>query len=246
MIIAYLKNLGPGLILGVIMFIAVGAGPATLDRQVITSDAAGNDTSTLHYKIYRKGKIIGDHHVSFVRDDSQAKIDIAFKIQVKFLGITAFQMDHEASELWALEPLALQSLSAVTQRSTGTFSVNVGAGQDGYKVDVNSEEQPAPAQFVPTSFTMASHLFADEPSDVVLLDTLSGIFRPSRIEFRKVFPNTEFENARGDVRYYEIIRLDTGVISHRIWYDDADAFLQVGLATKDGHYVEYRRQKTSA
>lgn len=199
-------------------------------------------SQALHYKIYRKGKSIGDHRVSFSRSDDVARVDIAFSIRVKFLGITAFKMDHEASERWNLLPRSLEELSAVTDRSTGTFKIEVGASGDGYDVLVNGEPSQAPGEVVPTSFTLANHLFTNEDSDIVLLDTLSGMLRPSRILYRGLDEQQSFSGAIGDVRYYEIIRLDTGAVSHKIWYDETEAFIQVGLVTKDGHYVEYRRQ----
>ncbi|MEM6682827.1 MAG: DUF6134 family protein [Pseudomonadota bacterium] len=202
----------------------------------------GADQKQLHYRIYRKGKNIGNHYISFKREDDQASVDINFSIRVKFLGITAFKMDHEATETWSYGPLELESLSAVTDRSSGVFRVNVDHENNGYMIDVNGEQLPAPQNFVPTSFTTARHLFGEARTEVILLDTLSGILRPSQIEFRDVVDAKDFPSAVGEVRYYEITRSDTGDVTHRIWYDETDAFVRVGLKTKDGHYVEYRRQ----
>lgn len=203
---------------------------------------ASSASKSLHYKIYRKGKTIGDHYVTLAWAQDQAEIDIRFQIRVKFLGITAFKMDHQATENWTRAPLTLASMSAVTDRSSGTFHVQVGADDDGYEIDVNGEKSAAPEQFVPTSFVLARHLFEEDSKDVVLLDTLSGILRPSRIDFMAVKSAKDFPSAVGVVRYYEITRMDNSEVTHRIWYDESDAFLQVGLKTKDGHYVEYRRQ----
>lgn len=217
---------------------ASGAAPEPLLQPAVE----GGESASLHYKIYRKGKSIGDHYVSLAQADSGAQIDIRFQIRVKFLGITAFKMDHEATETWTLEPLTLNAMSAVTDRSSGTFHVRVDADEDGYEIDVNGDKREAPESFVPTSFVLARHLFDEDSKEVILLDTLSGILRPSRIDFRAVKSAKKFPSAVGVVRYYEITRLDNGEVSHRIWYDESDAFLQVGLTTKDGHYVEYRRQ----
>lgn len=226
---------------GLALAVCIGAAPSP---SVATPDLPDGTTKKLHYKIYRKGKRIGDHYVSFKRDGNAAQIDIEFSIRVKFLGITAFKMDHKASEAWSLAPLSLDSLSAVTDRSSGTFHVTVDSGDSGYEIDVNGEGVAAPNDFVPTSFTVAKHLFSPESKEVILLDTLSGILRPSRIDFRALAKAKDFPSAVGDVRYYEITRLDTRDVTHRIWYDETDAFIQVGLKTKDGHYVEYRRQQT--
>jgi len=222
--------------------VALLTGAQTVPEPNEAQSVVSAEQSQLHYKIYRKGKNIGDHYIAFTRDAASATIDIKFSIRVKFLGITAFQMDHQASETWTYAPLALQSMSATTERSSGTFDVVVEANDDGYRIDVNGEEAFAPDGFVPTSFTTARSLFDESSKEVVLLDTLSGLLRPSRIDFRKTVDQKDFPDAVGTVRYYEITRLDTGDISHRIWYDETYAFLQVGLLTKDGHYVEYRRQ----
>ncbi|MGD1955136.1 MAG: DUF6134 family protein [Sphingomonadales bacterium] len=223
-----------------ILWAALGAS-APADIQ----DVAGltpADSTQLHYKIYRKGKTIGDHRVSVRLDEAHAFVDINFSIRVKFLGITAFRMDHQASERWKLLPVALEAMSATTDRSSGTFVVEVGEGEEGYDVVVNGETSEAPLQVMPTSFTLARLLFDTSDKDVVLLDTLSGILRPSRIHYRKFDEDLDVEGVLGTVNYYEITRRDTGEITHRIWYDEGDAFVQVVLTTKDGHYVEYRRQ----
>lgn len=199
----------------------------------------------LHYKIFRKGKSIGDHHVTVTLAGDEAIVDIRFAIRVKFLGVTAFRMDHNASERWALSPRTLKTLSAVTDRSSGTYEVTVDAVEDGYEMRVNGESKEAPNQVVPTSFTLANHVFNGTDTDVVLLDTLSGILRPSRIHYRGLANASEHENAKGSIRFYEITRLDTGETTHKMWFDDEDAFLKVGLKTKDGHSIEYRRQNTA-
>lgn len=235
-------NLGMRALIGALaLALCIGAAP---NAPVLAPEPLADATKKLHYKIFRKGKRIGDHYVSFKQDGNAAQIDIEFSIRVKFLGITAFKMDHKASESWSFAPLSLESLSAVTDRSSGTFHVKVDSGDAGYAIDVNGEDVPAPSDFVPTSFTVAKHLFSQESKEVVLLDTLSGILRPSRIDFRALAKSKDFPAAVGDVRYYEITRLDTQDVTHRIWYDETDAFIQVGLKTKDGHYVEYRRQET--
>lgn len=225
--------------LGVAALCCLGAGPA---ENAPSDPARLQPDQKLHYKIFRKGKLIGDHYVALRVSEVQAHIDIEFAIRVKFLGITAFKMDHKASERWALKPRTLEALTAVTDRSTGTFKVTVDAAESGYEVLVNGAESQAPEQVVPTSFTLASHLFDEADKDVVLLDTLSGVLRPSRIHYRKKEASPMFDGAVGAVRYYEIKRMDTGDVTHRIWFDETEAFFQVGLKTKDGHYVEYRRQ----
>lgn len=229
------------LAIGVAALCCLGAGPS---EENMSNSASSLPDQTLHYKIFRKGKPIGDHHVALRLDDVQAHIDIEFAIRVKLLGITVFKMDHKASERWALAPRTLEALTAVTDRSSGTFKVSVDVAESGYEVFVNGAESQAPDQVVPTSFTLASHLFDETDKDVVLLDTLSGVLRPSRIYFRKIDDSAKFDGAVGDVRYYEIKRMDTAEVTHRIWFDETEAFFQVILKTKDGHYVEYRRQST--
>lgn len=215
----------------------IGAAP-TPDVTATQTD----DNKALHYKIFRKGNSIGDHYVTLHQEKDLADISIEFSIRVKFLGITAFKMDHQANERWRLEPRTLEALNAVTDRSSGTFEVTVDVRDEGYEVGVNGAQSMAPEEIVPTSFTLASHLFQQVDREVILLDTLSGILRPSRIHYRRVEDTVAFANAIGTVHYYEIVRLDNDDVTHRIWFDETEAFLQVGLKTKDGHYVEYRRQ----
>ncbi|MEM7570329.1 MAG: DUF6134 family protein [Pseudomonadota bacterium] len=222
------------------VFIGAGAEPAPSTPQL----PENAPDQTLHYKIFRKGKSIGNHHVTVTMEGDDALVDVSFAIRVKFLGVTAFRMDHSASERWALSPRTLKMLSAVTDRSSGTYEVTLDAIDEGYEMRVNGEPKQAPDEVVPTSFTLANHLFTDTNTDVVLLDTLSGILRPSRIHFRGLAEPSDYQNATGSVRFYEITRLDTGETTHKMWFDEEEAFLKVGLKTKDGYYVEYRRQTT--
>ncbi|MFZ5609750.1 MAG: DUF6134 family protein [Pseudomonadota bacterium] len=216
------------------------AGTAQSARQ-----AAPRGEVQIVYRIERNGQAIGSHHVTLRQsEDGLYSVDIAFSIRVKFAFITAFKMDHRASEVWTADG-ALLDLRAVTERKSGRFDVHVSAaGKDGFRVTVNGETMPAPASLVPSSMTFAQRLFDGAVHRFVLLDTLSGGQKPSTIFYRGM-EAVDIDGRAMAADYFEILLDKTNSITHRIWRAGDGSFLKLGLATKDGHYIEYIRTTLS-
>lgn len=205
-----------------------------------SSLASRPDPDAVIYRIERKGSDIGRHEVAMTRRDGQVQVDIAFKIRVKVAFLTVFKMDHHAHEVWT-EDGALKALHALTERSSGTFRVDVAPNGEGFKVMVNGDETVAPPDVVPTSFSFARGLFGDLAVQVTLLDTLSGNQKPSFIQPLDRQSLTLDNGAVVETRYFEIVRTDTGQLTHQIWVDDDGTMLKLGLFTKDDQYIEYHR-----
>ncbi|MGD8327371.1 MAG: DUF6134 family protein [Sphingomonadales bacterium] len=210
---------------------------------VISSAAALSEEGSITYRIERKGKTIGHHRVVRTQDEQgRYHVDISFSIRVKFAFITAFKMDHQASELWTSDGKLL-NLHAFTDRKSGQFDVRVNPlnDEDGFNLVVNGKQEVAPPELTPTSFTFPQALFVGEERPVLLLDTLSGFLKPSTIHpHDKV--ELELDGRTIETDYYEITYDETGDVTHRIWVDDNLTFLKLGLFTKDGHYIEYFRE----
>ncbi|GAB4138613.1 MAG: hypothetical protein Tsb0016_04650 [Sphingomonadales bacterium] len=203
--------------------------------------ASRPDPDAVVYRIERKGSTIGRHEVVMTRQGDKVQVDIAFKIRVKVAFLTVFKMDHNAHEIWT-DNGGLQALHALTERASGTFRVDVAPNGDGYKVEVNGDMSAAPKDVMPTSFSFARDLFGNVAVSVTLLDTLSGAQKPSFIMplGNDWLPGPDGE-ASVPVRYYEIVKIDDGRLTHRIWVDRAGNLLKLGLFTKDEQYIEYLR-----
>lgn len=221
-------------------FLRGGALLCALFIASATSMASRPAPDAVIYRIERKGSTIGRHEVTMTRQDGQVQVDIAFKIRVKVAFMTVFKMDHQAHEVWT-EDGDLRALHALTERSSGTFQVDVAPDGAGYKVVVNGDETQAPPNVVPSSFSFARDLFGKTAVQVTLLDTLSGNQKPSFIQPLNNEVLTLEDGRTLDAEYFEIVRTDTGQLTHRIWVGEGGVLLKLGLFTKDDQYIEYHR-----
>lgn|GEM_PF-3337953 len=226
------------------LLLCVGVSAAMpVSSQEEAAAAPSSDENRVSYRIERKGKKIGRHEVLRRQDeDGRYHVDISFSIRVKFAFITAFKMDHQASEIWSADGQLLD-LKAFTDRKSGQFDVKIRPTEDEsqYNLEVNGETEVAPAHLMPTSFTFPQGLFVGEERSVLLLDTLSGFLKPSTIHPQDQV-TLDVGGRSHQVDYYEITYDETGDVTHRIWVDGDLTFVKLGLFTKDGHYIEYFRE----
>lgn len=224
-----------------LLCIAGTSGQSVMSDDTVMS--APSDEGAISYRIERKGKKIGRHQVvRHMDEEGRYHVDISFSIRVKFAFITAFKMDHQASEIWSPDG-ELLDLKAFTNRKSGQFDVRIRPidGREEFNLEVNGEKETVPSHFMPTSFTFPEGLFIGEEVSVLLLDTLSGFLKPSTIHPQNEV-SIELDGQVHLVDYYEITHDETGDVTHRIWLDNDLTFVKLGLFTKDGHYIEYFRE----
>ncbi|GER07653.1 hypothetical protein GCM10007972_21850 [Iodidimonas muriae] len=196
------------------------------------------EKTTLTYAIDRKGSEIGTHSVSYdFTNDNGVSVDIEARIRVKMAFITVFKMDHKAQEIWRNGQLV--EMTSKTRRNNDREEVALEATDDHYMLTTDEATQTAPLDLVPSSFTKTDFWIDEGQKDFMLLDTLTGLMRPSRLECHdrvKVELNGQIQ----DARYYRIVNLEKDALSHEFWIDDDGYLIKAHLLTKDGESLFYR------
>jgi len=197
------------------------------------------EESTLVYSIERKGDEIGRHQVDYsVQAGGETDIDISAKIRVKFAFFTVYRLDHSGHELW--EEGQLQRMTTTTLKNDDRDRVVVRANDGHFVVETEDGEQTAPLDLVPSSFTKVDFWIDEGSKDFLLLNTLSGDIRPSRLDY-KGRQQVTLDGQAFDTRLYLVYDLEKGAVSHEFWVDDAGYLVRADLVTKDGHAISYRK-----
>lgn len=202
------------------------------------------DGSKMTFTIERKGSPIGQHIITYGEDESGSRIvQIDAKIRVKLAFITVYRLDHSGEELWADSQLL--NMVTHTRRNNEREAVALRAAEDFFVLEANGEQQTAPLDLVPSSFTKPGFWIDEGTRDFMLLDTLSGHVRPSRLDYEGRVA-LEIDGQVFDTRYYRIDNLELGTLSHEFWIDDAGHLVQGHLLTKDGESLYYKFAKAEA
>lgn len=78
--------------------------------------------SEMQFDVKRNGKKIGEHYVTFKKENDQLIVNAETKIRVKFLFITAYKFDYKAKEVW--QENDLKTLTAFTNDNGDISEVN--------------------------------------------------------------------------------------------------------------------------
>lgn len=196
------------------------------------------DVTSLSYEVIRKGSDIGTHTVRFRPGESgTTAVEITAKIRVKLAFITLFRLDHTAHEEWRDGQLV--SMSCETRRNSKSKDVDLWATGDHYTVEIAGDTISAPADLVPSSFTMPDFWIDSGTRDFSLLDTLTGDLFKSRL-FYDSRQTLVMDDQAYDTRHYRITNLETGDLSHEFWVDDDGHLVQAHIMTHKGETLTYR------
>jgi len=193
--------------------------------------------SVLVYAIERKGDRIGEHSVSYaLQPDGETDIEIAAKIRVKFAFLTVYRLDHVGHELW--QDGHLLRMTTNTLKNNERDSVLLRAADGHYVVETEDGERTAPLDLVPSSFTKPDFWIEAGEKRFLMLNTLTGDIRESRLEFNGR-EQLMLEGQAFDTRNYKVFNLERDALSHEFWVDDAGYLVRAHLVTKDGHSLYY-------
>lgn len=213
------------------LFLPILPAQAVDDTPAVTS---------LSYAIERKGSDIGSHVVSFIRDDADGiSIEITARIRVKLAFITLFRLDHQANELW--RDGRLIEMTSQTRQNSKNKTVELRALDNHFVIETENDTKIAPLDLVPSSFTMPDFWISSGTRDFSLLDTLSGKLHRSRLHYdsRKTIV---LDGQAYDTRYYNVVNLETGDLSHEFWVDDDGYLIKAHILTHKGENLHYRYQ----
>ncbi|MFQ5346740.1 MAG: DUF6134 family protein [Rhodothalassiaceae bacterium] len=211
------------------------AGMVTLHPAVAVDHVP--EASSLSYTIERKGREIGRHIVSYtITPNGQRDVEIATRIRVKFAFMTVFRMDHAGHELWDHDRLV--RMFTATMKNSRKEEVDLRAVGDHVIVATDKGTETAPLDVVPSSFTKPDFWIDSGEKDFLLLDTLSGRLRPSKLVYKGRM-TIELDGQAYDTRCYRIFATAEGRLSHEFWIDDAGYLIKAHLITRDGESLYY-------
>lgn len=183
---------------------------------------------SVHYDILRDGEKVGNHEISFTRQDGSIVARTHADISVPFLFLTGYRFDYHSTSVW--EGDMLTRLEAQTD-DDGTRS-DVTIMREGQELVVTgptgtlSFDQPLP----PTEHW--SLAFVQQPE---VLNTITGHI--NRITTTKL--GSAFVPAANGIIRADRYRLD-GDIRLETWYDSSGRWLGMRFAGEDGSTIEYR------
>ena len=227
------------------LFLAVAASTAV---------EAANDFPygrTLAFTVYRNGKEIGHHTVTFQQEGSKRQVQVSVELTVKALGVTAYRYAHNSQETWNAG--IFQTLEARTDDNGMKYEVRVHRNGKGLVVDRQVTPPLVPAasndqglqqaessrDLQPAGMLPTSNWNFGQVGQSVLLNTQYGTPSHTKItpmgrEPIKTASGATIEATR--YRYTGDLRMDQ-------WFDDRGRWVRATFPAFDGSTIDYILQE---
>ncbi len=184
--------------------------------------------SDLHFRALWKGRMIGEHVVTFRMDGDRLTVNTHVDIVVKVLFLTAFRLKHDAEEVWQSGHLV--SVMSTTRRDSTHLRVSGKAVEDGFLIAGQNGPFLADGNLLTTNALWDSRIL----NEVALIDVQYGgevglVARPLGEE--------QVDTPRGAVRAsrHQII---TPHYAGSVFYDGAQRWVKAVIELK-GETIEY-------
>jgi hypothetical protein len=183
--------------------------------------------SEMNFSVWRKGEEIGQHKVTFARQDGALVVRSFFDIAIKFLGLTVYRYDYSSQETW--RDGRLDALAS-TIDDNGTKSA-IEAKEDDGKLAVTA---PDAHETVAGFILPSTHWNAEVITASRVLNTLNG-----KVDAIKLVPlGLESVPVGGGTRQAMHYRY-TGAIKAESWYDAEGHWLKLRFPGTDGTLIDY-------
>lgn len=192
-----------------------------------SADRATAYGSSLSFTAYRNGEAIGRHELTFARDGSRLAVTTRIKLDVKFMGFTAYRYDHTAREIWENERLL--SLSARTDDNGKRYDVRAERTPAGLTVRANDRVETLSGELLPSS-----HWNLAQVSQSALLNTQTG--QEARVRIKLIGREqvrTSSSIVHGSRYNYQ------GDVEMDHWFDDLGRWVKTAFTASDGSRVDY-------
>jgi uncharacterized protein DUF6134 len=219
-----------------------------------TAAVAANDFPygrTLAFTVYRNGKEIGHHTVSFQQEGAKRVVNVAVELTVKALGVTAYRYVHNSQEIWNAG--TFQGLDSRTDDNGMKYVVRVRRDPNGLIVDrqvtpplvsasandQGLQQQESGRDLQPASMLPTSNWNFGQIGQSVLLNTQYGTPSHTKItpmgrEPIKTASGATIEATR--YRYTGDLRMDQ-------WFDDRGRWVRATFPAFDGSTIDYILQE---
>jgi hypothetical protein len=201
---------------------------ATFGTLMPATKVAAQPTETMQFAIMRNGEQIGTHAIEISRKGPETNVRITTELTVKVLFVTAYRLQHGATERWVNGQLV--ALDSTTDNNGVRHKVSAIRGMSGLKIEADGKTSHVDQNVFPASLWNPELMRRK-----VALDTQDG----------QVDPISVTDDGSEDLRlgaralkahHYEI----KGRYSQNIWYDERGRLVQVKLIGSDGSEISYK------
>lgn len=132
----------------------------------------------IRFDVLRAGDVIGSHRVDFDATQHGLAVRTQIDIEVRVLGVKAFEFRHDSTELWA--DGRLQKFDSETLDDDSRFFVNGFATTEGFHVTNKKGSELAPADIM-----VGSYWTPEIARQTLLMDAQRGTLRQQRLVGRE-------------------------------------------------------------
>jgi hypothetical protein len=212
----------------------IGAGmfsaiiTATFGTLMPATRVAAQPSETMRFAIMRNGEQIGTHAIEITRKGPETNVRITTELAVKVLFVTAYRLQHHATERWMNGQLV--GLDSATDNNGVHHTVSATRDISGLEIEADGKIGHADQNVFPTSLWNPEIMRRK-----TVLDTQDGRVDPISVTDDGSEDLTLGARAL-TARHYEI----KGRYSQHIWYDESGRLVQVKLTGSDGSEISYK------
>ncbi|HUK61098.1 MAG TPA: DUF6134 family protein [Stellaceae bacterium] len=183
--------------------------------------------SDIAFAVWRKGTQIGEHRVTFARQDDVLTVRSILDLAVKFLGLTVYTFHYTCQEIWRDNKLDALT-STIDDNGTKTA---VNAKDEGGALAVTG---PDAHERIAHSILPSSHWDAQVIDATRVLNTLSGKISEVKLEPLGVESVAVGSTTRPATHYRYVSDFKA-----ESWYDAGGHWLKLRFPGKDGTPIDY-------
>jgi hypothetical protein len=201
---------------------------ASFGMLIPATPMAAQTTETMRFAIMRNGEQIGTHAIEINRKGPETNVRVATELAVKVLFVTAYRLQHNATERWMNGQLV--ALDSTTDSNGVRHNVKATRSRSGLEVEADGRTSHVDQNVFPASLWNPELVRRK-----VALDTQDGQIDPISVTDDGL---EDLKLGAGALKahHYEI----RGRYSQDIWYDERGRLVQVKLIGSDGSEISYK------
>ena len=195
---------------------------------LLLSTATQASAETIRFAIVRNGEQIGTHTVEINRAGPETSVKIATALNVKVLFVTAYHLEHKATEKWVDGRLV--AMSSSTDNNGTRHRVSVSETPAGVEIHADGKSSKADGSLVPGSLWNLELLHRK-----VMLDAQDGQILPLAVVDHG--PQQVTVKSRVVKAHHYTLKSKW---TQDVWYDEQDRLVKASLIASDGSEVLYQ------
>jgi hypothetical protein len=210
--------------------IAATSAAASADTPPASSDAFDpleRYGKEIVFDVFRDGRPVGFHQVTFARDAEGLAVNAQFELKVDFLFFTAYRFSYQSKARWQNDQLI--SLDVEVDDDGAKASLRALRGNNGFTVERAETRYTIGQSIYPTN-----HWHPGVIGEERVLNTLTGRINDITIRPKGSEPVT---TEVGDVMAMRFVY--TGDLENEVWYDDKGRWVKMRFLGRDGSTIEY-------